>query len=710
MPSSNNQQLNFVQRMVGWVLNAPLMNRFFRLPPVAWIVRTLTSLIVRRAIGRHTLAATPSEHFITISPEYTLQTIAHTVVTSLGYVGAMVATYEQGDVLPVRAFYIDPAIATDDQIQQWEEELSRFTPYPVSITNPEIARVYRYQEKYQSNLSIQAVERGEALVDNALVSLFTPIIPQTPLTEAILSGIQQTLGIQQVIALPFFIQVSIGEAGEREVVGNLFAASRRPITDHDRAVLSAFGRQAAALIENERRRAQIRILAELVYEMQVRLQNERDILQRIARGVVEDLGYVGAMVATLEPGGVLPVKAFFVDSRIVSDGQLKKWEAQISRLTPQPLSLSDESVARVYIHQAAYRENLGVQATKSGQPVTSDQLYALLTPIVPSSPMTREIVMGIQQVLGVQQVIAVPFFLRTFDEGRETRELIGNLFAATRSRQFSKGEIELLSTFGEQAAAGIRNARLYRITEERRQVAQVFAKMAFSASAYVHELRNHVGAAKTSLRLLQLVDSLEGQRRQDALDSIPEAASRLAAAADILDKLHEPWRRMLDEVIDVNVCLQRCVNKLKPTFGDIFTVKKAQDLPLVMVSMDMLTEAIRVIAKNGAEAVQSREPTQRHVTLESQLTDNIILLTISDNGEGIVPENLARVFELGWTTKSHGMGFGLFWTKDFIEGLGGSIEVTSIRGQGTAFTLRIPVYAQAERTTAPTLAESSRTA
>lgn len=707
MQSPNSGNLNIVQRIVGWGLNSRIVSGLFRLPPVAWLTRQITRVVVRRGLRRSSSGIAAPEHIVSESPEYTLQSIVHTVVTSLGYVGAMVATVEPGDALAVRAFYIDPQIATDDQIDQWEHELSRFAPFPLSISNPETSRVYRYQERYRTNLSIRAVERGEAIVDDSLLSLFTPIIPQTPLTESVLAGIQQTLGIQQVVALPFFIQVTTRHGAEKELVGNLFAAHSRTFTDHDLAVLTAFGRQAAALIENERRRAQIRILAELVYEMQVRLQDERDILQRIARGVVQDLGYVGAMVATLEPGGVLPVKAFFVDPRVASEGQLKKWEEQISRLTPQPLSLSDESIARVYIHQAAYRENLGVEATRRGQPVTSDTLYSLLTPIVPSSPLTREIISGIQQVLEIQQVIAVPFFLRSFVDGRETRELIGNLFAATRSRSFTIGEIDLLTTFGEQAAAGIRNARLYRMSEERRLVAQLFAKMAFSASAYVHELRNHVGAAKTSLRLLQLLDSLDPERRQAVMESLPEAAGRLAAAADILDKLHEPWRRMLDEVIDVNVCLQRCANKLKPTFGDIFTVKKGQNLPPVTVSMDMLTEAIRVIAKNGAEAVQNRPPDHRRISLESVFTQESIQIRISDNGDGIAPENLARVFELGWTTKSHGMGFGLFWTKDFIEGLGGRVEVTSVLGEGTTFTVFIPAQSESG---SPSVPVESRTA
>ena len=59
---------------------------------------------------------------------------------------------------------------------------------------------------------------------------------------------------------------------------------------------------------------------------------------------------------------------------------------------------------------------------------------------------------------------------------------------------------------------------------------------------------------------------------------------------------------------------------------------------------------------------------------------------------GIDPQHLSQIFDLGWSTKKgEGMGFGLFWTKDYIEGLGGRIAVESARKQGTTFIIHLPV-------------------
>jgi signal transduction histidine kinase len=67
-----------------------------------------------------------------------------------------------------------------------------------------------------------------------------------------------------------------------------------------------------------------------------------------------------------------------------------------------------------------------------------------------------------------------------------------------------------------------------------------------------------------------------------------------------------------------------------------------------------------------------------------------ILVKVEDNGSGIKEENLKNVFKMRWSTKESGLGFGLFWAKDFIEGMGGRIEVESIWQEGTAFQIYLP--------------------
>ena len=259
--------------------------------------------------------------------------------------------------------------------------------------------------------------------------------------------------------------------------------------------------------------------------------------------------------------------------------------------------------------------------------------------------------------------------------------------------------------FGQQAAAGIRNARLYRRSEELRQIAQTFGKMAFSASAYVHDLRGHIGVVRGQFQLLQSWDELSAEDRQEILAINANIPARLDKAAEILDNLHEPWRYVPDQPTDINACLARALRKVVPdrdairtTEGIEVTSDLSAGLPLVITSSAMLTEAFKVLIKNAVEAIREKgrggNLQRGELRVESRLgegDDRIVEVLVCDSGIGIKPENLSKVFEMRWTTKGgKGMGFGLFWTKDYIEGLGGSIEVESVWENGTTFRVRLP--------------------
>ena len=419
--------------------------------------------------------------------ENTLQQIVKDVVEDLGYVGAMVARYEQGDALPVRALYVDPEIATLDDIKEWELQISKRVGKPVGITDPALARVYLHQKKYEDNLSIRAVKAGRSVISSELYDLFIPFTP--PVARPIVRGIQQALGIQQVIAVPFFLESYIDGELIRELVGNLFAAKNSPISDQDILVLSAFGRQAAATIESAHYRLQIGIAQELALRLRSRLHNVEEMFELIAKGVVDELGYVGAMVAPYETNDSLPVRALYLDPNLATEADIRQWENQISEIMQTPLSISDPNLARVYIHQEKYNDNLSVRAAKEKYPVTSNSLYDLFRPIVP--PIAKPIVDSIQQILGVKQVIAVPFFIESLVDGHPSPALLtGNLFAVTQSETFKRSEIELLQVFGRQAATGIRNAQQFQLVEQAHAESEVRRQKL--------ELLNRVGQAFSS--------------------------------------------------------------------------------------------------------------------------------------------------------------------------------------------------------------------
>ncbi len=741
-------------RFGGWIATKP---------PFSWIIRWVTRQVVRKKLmGAHAhtggtahtgaqahtgasafddagMPIVPPERNIRAGLQSSLQAIVRDIVEALGYAGAMIAAYEQGDVLPVQATYFDPTIATLDQIREWETLVSD-PGHPLSLTDQNIARVYLHRSEYRNNLSARAARAGGPVKSSQLFDLFTPIAPDA--SREIVRGIQEAVGIREVIALPFFLDTESDGQVTREYLGNLFVLKRAEITDRDVCILSAFAHQVAASILSERRRMLADSIQRLVLDMQRKMANEepvveqrrlpRDgkkaeghslgrspghppsveekILNRIARGIVEDLGYTGAMVATLETDDVLPVRAVYVNPELASMDRIRYWEKQVAKFGDHPLSLTDPDVALVFVKRPEYRENLSVKAVNARKPVTSDDLFHLFTPIAPEA--SREVVRGIQQALGIRQVIAVPFFL---DE-----RCVGNLFAATQSAKFTRWEIEQLQAFGNQAAVGLYNARLYQQSEDRRDASMILARMAFTASALVHAFRSHLSVVRGNLQLIQYAQD-DQQRRELVERQGKVMMNRLDKIADILSTLHAPFVEIENMIVRVNPCLERALDKVSrdldtravilrqqssipstedpgpDTFPILVFENKAHDLPCVSTSPEMLTEAFRVLIKNAIESMIEKENSaktrgQSRLWIESCLaSDHTIVVTVRDNGAGIRPENLSKVFDMRWTTKAGGLGFGLFWTRDYVEAqLKGRIELESIWQEGTAFHLYLP--------------------
>lgn len=647
--------------------DSPLGAQVVRIGPVAWLTRRLARTFVLNRLDQSLATPEAGARSASADLELTFKAIVHDVVDALGYRGALIATYDPDGSLPIKAWHLDPALVSEQQVQDWEAQIAHFSTRSISFA------------------------AGQPVVSSRLIDLFPPLVPQQ--AQTLIQGIQDALGVREVLAVPFFLETAVDGASRREFAGNLFVLATHCVEPREQRVLAAVGRQAAAAILSDRRRAQTQAVLRLIFDIQTNLKDEGQILQQIVEGVVNHMAYIGAFVATYEADGALAVQAWHFDPAVATRSQVHSWEAQIAQLSPgRPISL-DPTVARVYVDRAEYRENLSARAFYQQRPVATSELYDLFRPIVP--PSALPLVRGIQDAILMRQAIAVPFFLPEQSTGEPS--LLGNLFALSRAASFSSAEIEVLKAFGQQAAAGLHNAQLYRQAESRRKAAEIFGKMAFTAAASVHELKNRIGVVRGNLQVLKI---LPPEQLIELRSELSEPVFRnLDQIADLLDSLHEPWQQLPDTLLDINACLNRALAKvLQGHERNRITIERdlAVELPLLAGSHDMMIETFKVLLKNALEAITERGSDGR-ITLKSTLcNDKLIEVVISDNGSGIRPEHLTRVFEMRWSTKQDtGLGFGLFWAHDYIAGLGGSISVASTYGEGTSFTLRLPCEQQA---------------
>lgn len=685
--------------LLGQVLYSSLAGKLSRIPPFSWLTRWVAYRLARSQVANSNVPPKSEVVIRENSLQDALDGIVRDVVEILGFTGALVATFDDGEVLTVKASHFDPVIMSSEQIRRWEKQASDLVNKPISLTNPAVARVYIHRKEYQKNLGVRAAQARRSIISNDLFDLFTPIAPDS--IHEFIKGAQQALGIQQVITIPFFIKASSNvltaesagydEKNKGEFVGSLFAIKQGEITSQDIQVLETFAQYVASFILSERRRLQVEIIEKLILDIQKSLSCEQDVLDSIVKGMVDDLGYVGAMVALYNEGNdALVVRAVYAGNNFTA-GQLHQWEQQISNLTGKTLSLTNPEIARVHLNQDDHKNNLGVKAARTGNPVISRDMFNLFTPIVPDS--SHGFITGIQNGLGINQVIAVPFFLETkHEDAALSNKLMGVLLAASRSHEIPTWEIDILNAFGKQAAAGIGNAvlyenlqELYKRAEDRRKAAEIFGKMAFTASASVHALKNHLAVVKGNLQLLKLTSPENGTMTESALKRVNEMVT-------LIESFHEPAKLQTDTLVDVNACIHRAVERTVGIHTSWITMDLERDLH-VQTLPEILTEAFKVIIKNAEEALSDKSIPEESRSLEitSRREGDMIEISIKDNGIGIDRDNMEKIFELRYSTKESRLGFGLFWTKDFVEGLGGNITVESEVGKGTTFIIHLPV-------------------
>jgi signal transduction histidine kinase len=116
------------------------------------------------------------------------------------------------------------------------------------------------------------------------------------------------------------------------------------------------------------------------------------------------------------------------------------------------------------------------------------------------------------------------------------------------------------------------------------------------------------------------------------------------------------------------------------------------DIPEVWTDRYKLLQIIVNFVANASDAVAANESGARRIAIRARLVHGQLEIAVEDSGVGIPAELLPRVWEFGFTTKTHGHGFGLHSSAVAAQQLGGTIAADSAGpGQGACFSVKIPV-------------------
>jgi nitrogen fixation/metabolism regulation signal transduction histidine kinase len=102
------------------------------------------------------------------------------------------------------------------------------------------------------------------------------------------------------------------------------------------------------------------------------------------------------------------------------------------------------------------------------------------------------------------------------------------------------------------------------------------------------------------------------------------------------------------------------------------------------------TRLVRAFNNLIQNALESKSDGAVDVSVALRVQGNVASVTVSDNGDGIDVERMARIFEPKFTTKTHGLGLGLAMVRAIVQGAKGEVTVQSKEREGTEFEVRLP--------------------
>jgi signal transduction histidine kinase len=223
-----------------------------------------------------------------------------------------------------------------------------------------------------------------------------------------------------------------------------------------------------------------------------------------------------------------------------------------------------------------------------------------------------------------------------------------------------------------------------------------------------HEIHTPLGAMLSSADLLKR--SLGRLRTAAKKDADETAASGVLKRLEPLEKsagiLIEGARRIqavvktlrlfsrLDEAslkpVDLHEGLETTLELLHYRFGSrIRVVRDYGKLPDVFCRPDALNQVFMNLLLNAVQAIDR----DGEIRVATRVVGKKVVVEITDSGLGIPAEHLSKVFDLGFTTKggAGGAGIGLALTRRIVEEHDGTIRVRSKVGQGSTFTVRLPL-------------------
>jgi signal transduction histidine kinase/ActR/RegA family two-component response regulator len=286
---------------------------------------------------------------------------------------------------------------------------------------------------------------------------------------------------------------------------------------------------------------------------------------------------------------------------------------------------------------------------------------------------------------------------------------------ATRGRTLAwKGrqlDVRVNPAAGGRALVCVRDVTEERDRELRRLQSEKLATLGLLAAGVAHEINNPAAF------VLANVDALAGILRRldesmrslgihagngkladqlfDAMTLVQESKEGMARIHRIARDLHS-FSRIDDDasaLSDVNAAVDSALTMLRSELRYRAEVDRSLGAKsLVRASAARLVQVFLNLLLNAAHALADLHPSRNRLCVRSRDEDGQVIVEVEDNGPGIPPEVMPRIFESFFTTKPPdlGTGLGLPISLDIVRRAGGDLTAESLPGRGALFRVRLP--------------------
>ena len=261
-------------------------------------------------------------------------------------------------------------------------------------------------------------------------------------------------------------------------------------------------------------------------------------------------------------------------------------------------------------------------------------------------------------------------------------------------------ETNFLNTVTRQLAIGIERELLNEQSRETQRLQESERLHQTILNSISHEMRTPLTAIIGASSALQNAE-ISGNKdtRKELTDELTQASERLNFIVEnLLDtsRLASGLFQLKREWSDIKDIVSISIDQLSRVLEQhIIHLDIPDNLPFVYVDFHLMEQAISNILRNSA----SMAPANSLISIDARAGNNLLIISVSDQGPGIPEQSLYKIFERFYRvpgTPTGGVGLGLWLVKSIIELHGGKISVANQVAGGVCFSIQLPIEKQPE--------------